>query len=288
MADDWDVSSLYETDPVGGPDQDPYLNAVMVADSANEPHDLLVSLQRIESDHGRERGVRWGPRTLDLDIVASDGPPVADEGLEIPHPRARERRFVLEPLSELWPGADVGQGITAAHALTEVGDQRVDRLARDWLSPKSWVGQSLVAGQLVIMAATAVVLYMDGTLPDGELGLVRLVGGLLAVLGAGLAIISSRRLGPALSAIPVPRPDTEMVDTGPYRLARHPIYGGVTMLMTGAALFLDSLPGFAVSVLLLPYFLLKSGYEERQLRIRFPSYRHYRERVRHRLIPFLI
>ena len=123
------VSGVYETEPVGGPAQDQYLNAVAVLETTSEPHDLLESLHRIEVDHGRVREVRWGPRTLDLDIVASDGGPVRDPDLEIPHPRAVERRFVLEPLCEVWPEAIVAEGLTAETARTLVSDQSVERLA---------------------------------------------------------------------------------------------------------------------------------------------------------------
>jgi 2-amino-4-hydroxy-6-hydroxymethyldihydropteridine diphosphokinase len=123
------VSGVYETEPVGGPAQDPYLNAVAILDTTSEPHDLLEALHRIEADNGRVREVRWGPRTLDLDIVASDGRRVRDPDLEIPHPRAAERRFVLEPLCEVWPEAIVAEGLTAATASTLVSDQKMTRLA---------------------------------------------------------------------------------------------------------------------------------------------------------------
>ena len=127
------VSSVYETEPVGGPAQDRYLNAVVILDTTSDPHDLLAGLQGIEVDHGRVRDVRWGPRTLDLDIVASDGRPVRAPDLEIPHPRASERRFVLEPLCELWPEAMVAEGLEAATARTLVSDQDVTRVAGSWL-----------------------------------------------------------------------------------------------------------------------------------------------------------
>jgi 2-amino-4-hydroxy-6-hydroxymethyldihydropteridine diphosphokinase len=127
------VSGVYETEPVGGPAQDPYLNAVAVLDTTAEPHDLLTSLHRIEAAHERAREVRWGPRTLDLDIVASDGKAVRAPDLEIPHPRAAERRFVLEPLCEVWPEATVGKGLTAAAARALVSDQGVALLAVRWL-----------------------------------------------------------------------------------------------------------------------------------------------------------
>jgi 2-amino-4-hydroxy-6-hydroxymethyldihydropteridine diphosphokinase len=131
------VSGVYETDPVGGPAQDPFLNAVAVLDTVSKPHDLLVSLHQIEAAHDRAREVHWGPRTLDLDIVSSDGAPVRTPDLQIPHPRAAERRFVLEPLCDVWPEAVVGVGLTAAAARAMVSDQGVALLAESWLEDES-------------------------------------------------------------------------------------------------------------------------------------------------------
>ncbi len=131
------VSGVYETDPVGGPAQDPFLNAVAVLDTVSKPHDLLVSLQQIEAAHDRSREVHWGPRTLDLDIVSSDGAPVRTPDLQIPHPRAAERRFVLQPLCDVWPEAVVGVGLTAAAARTLVSNQGVALLAESWLEDGS-------------------------------------------------------------------------------------------------------------------------------------------------------
>jgi len=128
------VSGVYETEPVGGPAQDPYLNAVVVLDTPSEPHDLLAGIHRIEADHGRVRDVRWGPRTLELDIVATDAGPVRAPDLEIPHPRAAERRFVLEPLCDVWPEAIVAKGLTAATAKESVQDQEVVLVATRWLA----------------------------------------------------------------------------------------------------------------------------------------------------------
>lgn len=122
------VSSLYETEPVGGPEQDRYLNAVVVFETDLRPEEVLAELQAIEAAHDRERGVRWGPRTLDLDLVATDGEPVATASLVVPHPRSGERRFVLEPLAEVWPEAVVSGGATAIEALSHVMDQTVERL----------------------------------------------------------------------------------------------------------------------------------------------------------------
>jgi 2-amino-4-hydroxy-6-hydroxymethyldihydropteridine diphosphokinase len=110
---------------------------VALLDSALSPHDLLSGLQEIEAAHERKREMRWGPRTLDLDIVAMDGDPVHTAKLEVPHPRASERRFVIEPLSEIWPEAMVGEGLSASAASELAKDQHVVLLATDW-----WEGDS--------------------------------------------------------------------------------------------------------------------------------------------------
>lgn len=91
-----------------------YLNAVVAARSALEPHALLSRLQRIEADHGRVRDERWGDRTLDIDIVSFAHLRVDDDLLTIPHPRAAKRAFVLVPLLQLEPHADLpGVGLAA-------------------------------------------------------------------------------------------------------------------------------------------------------------------------------
>ena len=95
------VSSVYETEPVGGPDQGPYLNAVVLGVTQLEPEDLLTAVHRIEDELGRVREVHWGPRTVDIDILAYGREVWNTEQLVIPHPRAHERAFVLIPWSEL-------------------------------------------------------------------------------------------------------------------------------------------------------------------------------------------
>lgn len=97
------VSPVYETDPVGGPEQGPYLNLVVELDTDLAPLELLGVCHRIESAANRVRDVRWGPRTLDIDIVWMDGLELDTERLTIPHPRWRDRRFVLAPLRDLAP-----------------------------------------------------------------------------------------------------------------------------------------------------------------------------------------
>jgi 2-amino-4-hydroxy-6-hydroxymethyldihydropteridine diphosphokinase len=126
------VSALYETAPIGGPDQDPYLNAVVVLEADTAPEELLTALQQIEAVHDRVRTVRWGPRTLDLDIVTSDGPAMETPTLQVPHPRATERLFVLQPLSDVWPDAPISHGLTAATAMKDVADQEVTMVAAEW------------------------------------------------------------------------------------------------------------------------------------------------------------
>lgn len=115
------VSGVYETAPVGGPDQDDFLNAVVIVETALAPHDLLALCQRVEASHDRVRDVRWGPRTLDVDIVAIAGALLDDPDLTLPHPRAHERAFVCLPWLDADPGATLPQGPVAALGLDSTG-----------------------------------------------------------------------------------------------------------------------------------------------------------------------
>jgi len=99
------VSSLHTTEPVGGPVQSDYINAVCILESELPAADLLSLLHGIEKTLGRERQERWGPRTIDLDLIQYGGLLSSAEELELPHPRAHERRFVLQPWSEIEPDA---------------------------------------------------------------------------------------------------------------------------------------------------------------------------------------
>ena len=118
------VSPLYETDPVGLEDQPAFLNAVVLLDTTLEPEALLEGLLAIEADFHRERTVRWGPRTLDLDLLWYEGVTQDDPRLTLPHPRAHERAFVLRPLADLEPGLPLA-GSTAAELLRRLPDQGV-------------------------------------------------------------------------------------------------------------------------------------------------------------------
>jgi 2-amino-4-hydroxy-6-hydroxymethyldihydropteridine diphosphokinase len=97
------VSPLYETEPVGGPDQGRYLNLVVELDTELTARELLGVCRRIESAAGRVRAERWGPRTLDVDVLWVDGVELDEPDLTVPHPRMWERRFVLAPLRDLAP-----------------------------------------------------------------------------------------------------------------------------------------------------------------------------------------
>ena len=99
------ISSLYTTAPVGGPEQPDYLNAVVLAESELPAMDLLALLHGIEKVLGRERIEHWGPRTIDLDLIQYGTLLSSAQELLLPHPRAFERRFVLEPWAEIEPEA---------------------------------------------------------------------------------------------------------------------------------------------------------------------------------------
>ncbi|HEU4355159.1 MAG TPA: 2-amino-4-hydroxy-6-hydroxymethyldihydropteridine diphosphokinase [Actinomycetota bacterium] len=97
------ASRVYETDPVGGPDQPDYLNAVVEVRTDLPPHDLLKACLHVETRMGRVRAERWGPRPIDVDLLTYGDLTVDDPDLVVPHPRMHERGFVLVPLSELTP-----------------------------------------------------------------------------------------------------------------------------------------------------------------------------------------
>ncbi|MDI6908039.1 MAG: 2-amino-4-hydroxy-6-hydroxymethyldihydropteridine diphosphokinase [Thermoanaerobacterales bacterium] len=97
------VASIYETAPVGYTAQPDFLNTVAEVETALAPADLLAVMQRIEDELGRVRTVRWGPRTIDLDLLLYDDLTLDNPALTVPHPRMAERAFVLVPLAELIP-----------------------------------------------------------------------------------------------------------------------------------------------------------------------------------------
>jgi len=97
------VSRVYETTPVGGPEQDDYLNAVVRVDTELDARELLELAQQIEQHAGRVRSERWGPRSLDVDVLIVGETRVDEPDLQVPHPRMYERGFVLAPLHDVAP-----------------------------------------------------------------------------------------------------------------------------------------------------------------------------------------
>lgn len=113
------VSGLWDTTPVGGPEQPDYRNAVVLVAAELTPAELLAVAHSLEATAGRVRDVRWGPRTLDVDVLDVEGVVSSDETLTLPHPRAHERAFVLVPWAQVAPD----------WVLTAAGQQRT---VADW------------------------------------------------------------------------------------------------------------------------------------------------------------
>ncbi len=122
------TSRVWETDPVGGPDQPDYLNVVALLETELTPHALLSAAGRVETALGRVREVRWGPRTIDVDLLLVGDAVVDDADLVVPHPRMLDRAFVLLPLLELDPDPVLPDG-------TRVLDVRLGRDAADGARP---------------------------------------------------------------------------------------------------------------------------------------------------------
>ena len=138
------ASPVFETDPVGPPDQGAYLNAVVALRTWLSPHELLAQLQAIEAELGRDRGreaLRWGPRTIDLDLLFYGERCIETPELVVPHPRAHERAFVLRPLAEIAPRyvpPRLGRTIREL-VLALAGREGV----RPFRSPSGWPGGAL-------------------------------------------------------------------------------------------------------------------------------------------------
>ena len=121
------ISSIYRTEPIGFVDQDAFFNAVVRVETELEPLELLERCLEIERNRGRERLERWGPRTLDIDLLVFGDRSSRDERLTLPHPMIAERAFVLVPLLELWPKAEIG-GLSVKSFLDKLGADGVERL----------------------------------------------------------------------------------------------------------------------------------------------------------------
>lgn len=122
------ASSLYLSAPVGYTDQPDFVNAVCLLETGLEPQDLLSALHGIEAKFGRERTFRNAPRTLDLDIIDFNGVTMHSKRLTLPHPRAHERSFVMQPLAEIAPDYRLPGQPTAAELAATLGSDGIKRL----------------------------------------------------------------------------------------------------------------------------------------------------------------
>ena len=122
-------SSDYRTPPWGEEAQDPFINACVEIETSLDPHALLFTLHKIEKRFGRDRAKeqRWGPRTLDLDLLAYDDAVINQPDLTLPHPRLFERAFVLVPLAEIAPNRTIA-GQSVASALAQLPTEGIERL----------------------------------------------------------------------------------------------------------------------------------------------------------------
>jgi 2-amino-4-hydroxy-6-hydroxymethyldihydropteridine diphosphokinase len=127
------LSHIYRTAPVGGPSQPDFLNAALRLRFPGAPRELLERLLAVERRAGRVRIERWGPRTLDLDILWVSELTLSDSDLIIPHPRLRERAFALRPLLDVAPEAsDPRDGVPYARVMAELGSSGTELLERSW------------------------------------------------------------------------------------------------------------------------------------------------------------
>ncbi len=124
------VSQVYETDPVGGPEQPDYLNAVVVLDTDQTPEQVLAAAHRAEQGKARTRQVRWGARTLDVDVLAYGDLVRVEPELTLPHPRAAERAFVMIPWAQIDPEFRLPDGRTVAEVRALLSDDGVRRIGR--------------------------------------------------------------------------------------------------------------------------------------------------------------
>lgn len=124
------VSALYRTAPVAAPPQDDFFNAAALVETSRDPEELLDILLSIERELGRERAARNGPRTIDMDIILCGAGEHRSARLEIPHPRWRERRFVIEPAREIAEGTPFAATIAAIDTRS-LSEQRIERITTE-------------------------------------------------------------------------------------------------------------------------------------------------------------
>jgi 2-amino-4-hydroxy-6-hydroxymethyldihydropteridine diphosphokinase len=281
------VSALYETEPVGGPEQGRYLNAVVLVDTELAPQELLSALQGAEGDSARRREIRWGPRTLDLDIITYADREIDEPGLTVPHPRAHERRFVLAPLQEVAPEVRLANGSTPAEAIGSTLDQRIERWEGDWVSESPSLGREAtwwVVGQGVLLLIWVLFVLLDARLASMPW---MVAGGSITAVGLGLGVGAVAAFGPGVTASPQPRPGADLLRRGVYGLVRHPMYGAVMLTTLGLSVAAWSPGALVVALVLTGYLRLKSRREERILAIVFGDYEEYRATVTRRFLPYL-
>ncbi|MFQ5966867.1 MAG: 2-amino-4-hydroxy-6-hydroxymethyldihydropteridine diphosphokinase [Acidimicrobiia bacterium] len=279
------VSSIYATEAIGPPQPD-YLNLVVILETDLTPQGLMEGFLAIEESMGRERGERWGPRVIDLDLLLFGNETINEPSLRVPHPRMLERRFVLEPLREVWPEAALPDGRRVSDSLPGVADQRVERVTMSFPADSAFSGKGgwFVFGQNLLLLALLVAVI----LVSGSWGAWTLVGALFLVAGAILWLAGVRVLGRSLTPYPAPVKGGRLADSGVYSLVRHPIYGGALVGALGLSLLRSSWPALAITAGLGVLFWFKSAFEERLLEEAYPSYGDYRQRVRRRLIPWVL
>jgi dihydroneopterin aldolase/2-amino-4-hydroxy-6-hydroxymethyldihydropteridine diphosphokinase len=164
-----EVGPLARTAAVGGPEQPDFLNTVVIVRTTLSPRELLHGCQSVEAGNGRERDVRWGPRTLDIDIVVFGDVIGSATDLELPHPRANERAFVLAPWAHLAPEAHLpglGGGPVAALAATAHDREGIRWLALDWLHDAELPTAAQTSRPAAVAPALTAVQVVS--LPDGE------------------------------------------------------------------------------------------------------------------------
>ena len=285
LGDVVDISSLYETDPVGGPEQGRYLNAVVLLETALEPEALLEELHRLEDASDRTRDVRWGPRTLDLDLITYGDRHISQPLLAVPHPRAHERRFVLAPLLDVAPDVPLANGQVAREALVSTLDQRIQRWEGSWEQENPRLGAEagwwLVAQFGLLLVWLVVVLFTAE--PDASPWLV--VGVPLAIAGIVLGVGAIVSFGAPVTPSPQPREGASLVDRGVYRFVRHPMYGALILVTSGVAIAARAWAGLVLSVVLAAVLRLKSAREEKILGVVLGGYAAYAQSVRRRFLP---
>ena len=287
------LSRLYETAPVGGPDQEPFYNAVAVVETSLDLHELLAALHRIEAEFDRTREVRWGPRTLDLDLIMHGATSITSQSITVPHPRYRERRFVVEPLLDAWPDAHHPDGTALAPALADLVDQELSVV-----EGTSWRGDAgverhgdrarpgnrgeWVAGQMVVIAGflASVVLTADAS----TVASIKAVGGFVVLVGVVILSAAMSDLGRFSVGTPWPLKGG-LVASGVYGTVRHPMYTAVMVITLGLAGLFGSWLGLALWPIVVLFFWAKTRSDETWLAASYPTYRAYREAVSGRFVP---